>query len=837
MLPILLLLAAAGLASERASLVGRPLAEVLAELQQGGLGLVFSTALVRPEMKVVAEPRSADPRAVLEEILAPHGLELRDGGGGQLVVVRAATPSPTGTIRGVLRAEGGERLLRTARVRVLGTAFEAPADATGRFEVLGVPAGEHVLEVTSQAFLPQRVEGVRVRPGATTRVAFDLVPASAFLEEIVVTPSHFRILGAEPESRQFLTREEVDRMPHVADDLFRAVKRLPGTASGDVSARFSVRGGEPDEVLVMLDGMELYEPFHLKDFQSIFSIVDAEAVGAVDFLTGGFPVEYGDRMSGVMDITVATPTGPAATTVGVGTLNSRVVSEGALDRGRGSWLVSARAWYPDALLDLTGSVDETLRTDYADLLVKLEHGVGTRSGLSLNLVSSDDTVELGTADEEGFERTRSDDSSHHLWLTLTTQWDPAVASRTVLSGAQIWRHRVGALADVEDGALAISDRREFEVVGLRQDWTAELGDRHLLKAGFDLRRQAARYDYLREIEALEDGGLGGEDARVELAPKGWSYAAYAADRLRLTRQLVAEVGLRWDRQTWIDEDQLSPRLNLRWEATPRTTVRASWGRFHQSERLNELQVEDGVTSFGPAQLAMHLLASLEHRLPNGIAMRAELYDKQLDHLRPRYENLLEPFELFPEARSDRVLVAPEEGRARGVELLLRRSTGEPLSWWISYAFGRAEDRLDGEWVPRGWDQRHAVSFGLNLELGRGWNLNLAGTAHSGWPITGASAVAVGGDPEEPELEIVYGPRNGERLPGYRRLDLRCSKVWPTRRGEVTLILEVVNLTNRANPCCVTDESAELGADGEPEVVREYGTWAPMVPSVGVRWSF
>ncbi len=818
-------------------LAGRPLADVLAELQRQGLVIVFSSALVRPDMVVTEEPATDDPRAVLDLVLASHGLAVREGPGEQLVVVRAERPPATGTIRGRVRAEGGEPLLGTVTIHVVGSDLATSPEADGRFVIRDVPEGEQTLEVRSRIFLPQRVEGVRVRAEATSRVAFDLVPASAFLDEIVVTPSHFRILGEQPESREFLSRDDVDQMPHVADDLYRAVKRLPGAAGGDISAKFNIRGGEPDEVLVLLDGIELYEPFHLKDFQSVFSTVDAEAVRGVDFLTGGFPVEYGDRMSGVMDITIATPTGPAATSAALGTLNSRLLSEGTFDDERGAWLVSGRGWYPDVLLDLAGATRERIDTDYFDLLAKVEHTIGSRSRVSANVLAAADTVGFETDDEEGFERVSARDRSLHLWLNLRTQWSHVLFSRTVLSGGRIRRDRAGGLADVEDGTLEISDSREFEFLGLRQDWVLELGDRHLLKSGFDLKYQDATYDYVRSSGALDGGGLGEGDATVDLDPDGWSSAVYVADRFRIGPRLVTELGLRWDRQTWHEGGQVSPRANFRWAAGPRTTLRAAWGRFHQSQRLNELQVEDGVSEFYPAQLAEHWLASLEHRVGGVHRVRVEVFHKVLDELRPRYENLFNPMELFPEGRFDRVLVDPEEGRSEGVEVLVTRDGGKRLTWWLSYALSRAEDRIDGEWVPRSWDQRHAASFGLNLSLPRDWNLNLAGTFHTGWPTTGTSAEVVGGEPDDPEVEIVFGPRNRERFPGYRRFDLRVSKVWPTGRGEVTLILEVVNFTNRKNLCCVNDLVVEAGGGTEVRVFREPGYWAPIVPSMSARWRF
>jgi hypothetical protein len=299
---------------------------------------------------------------------------------------------------------------------------------------------------------------------------------------------------------------------------------------------------------------------------------------------------------------------------------------------------------------------------------------------------------------------------------------------------------------------------------------------------------------------------------------------------------VAELGLRWDAQSWLDDEQISPRLNLRWAVGRSTIARAGWGRFHQSQRLNELQVEDGVTAFSPAQLAQHWLLSLEHRFPSSLALRVEAYQKSFDDLHPRYENLFNPLEMLPESQADRVEVSAAQGRVRGFEVLLRRDSGQRVTWWLGYTLGRAEDSVDGEWVPRSWDQLHAASGGLNLRLPRQWNINLAGTYHSGWPTTEVTGTVVGWDGDEPEVELVLGPRNRERYPAYLRFDVRATKEWQSRFGDLTLILEVVNLTNRSNVCCVEDFVPVVGDDGSVEVIREERSWIPIVPSVGVRWT-
>ena len=837
-------LAATAVADGGTRIAGRPLAAVLEELQQRGLPVLFSTALVGPEMVVRAEPAATEPRRVLEEILRPHGLAVLEGPGGQLVVVAApaAIGAAAGSIRGRVETEIDPSLLATVRVSIEGTQLSAAVSDAGRFELTGVQAGEHTLATDSPFFQPQRVAGVTVRPGEVTQVRLRLAPAALFLSEIVVTPSHLRIVRDQPESRLFLSREEVNRMPHAGDDLLRALKRLPGAAGSDFSAKLNIRGGEDGEMLVLLDGLELNEPFHLKDFQSMFSTVDSDAVGGVDFLTGGFPVEYGDRMSGVMDISVDTPAGEPTTTVSVSTIQARVLSQGSFHADRGLWLVCARGWYPATFLDLAGATAEDIQTDYSDLLAKVQHRLGARSLLAVDMLWANDDLGFSAADEEESEHVRARYSSHHLWLNLRTDWSASLFSETVVAGGRVKRERDGGVEDTIEGTLDVDDRRTLEFLSLRQDWQRHLGDRHLLKWGFDLKGQEASYEYT-SVSVSTDPAVVGEGPPVvetvdtHLEPEGQSYGAYLAERFRPAETLVIELGTRWDRQTWVGNHQLSPRANVLWSPGPRTTLRAAWGRFWQSQRLNELQVEDGVKELYPAQRAEHLVASVEHRFAAGVLVRLEGYDKRLSELRPRWENLFNPFELFPEARSDRILVAPEAGRSRGLELTARWDDHERVGWWASYAWSRAEDRIGGTAVPRSWDQRHAVSFGLDLRLPRGWGVNLGGAFHSGWPTTSVTGVLAGDGGEEPEVELVPGPRNGARYPAYYRLDLRAGKTFTTRAGEVTITLEVLNLTDRKNLCCVEDLTYEVGDDGEVVVTPEYGTWAPMVPSLGVQWRF
>lgn len=842
-LPLAILALAALSAAEGSGppLAGHSLADALAWLETQGLAVVYSSALVSPDMIVRIEPRPGDPRQVLEQLLEPFGLAVREAPGGVLVVVAVAGAAPTtGSISVVVVAPDRRELPEGVTLRVDGMAVHTTVASDGSFSISGVPPGERTVEALAPGFLPQSVGAVRVRAGAVTHLRFELKPVSVFLNEVVVTPSHYRILDDRPESRQVITREELARMPHVADDLLHAVKRLPGAAGADVSAQINLRGGVVDETLVQLDGLELYEPFHLKDFQSMFSTIDAEAVGKVDLLTGGFPVEYGDRMSGVLDISTVSSSSPTTASIGLGTLNARLLGQGTFDSDRGVWLASGRGWYPALLVDASGAVEEEIDAEYYDLLAKVEHAVGNRSTLSVNGLVAYDDLGFQAEDEESSEEVRARYQSYHLWLNLRTEWTPRLYSQTILSGGEVRRRRMGNRLDVEEGPLTVDDHRTLNFGGLKQDWTLSLDDRHLFKGGVDLRSQQAEYEYRRTWEAPGPGGTPvDESAVVDYAPSGVSLGCYVADRFRLSEALVAEVGLRWDAQRWLDEAQLSPRVNLYWSPSVSTTVRGSWGRFAQSQRLNEVEVEDGVSELASAQRAEHIVLSVEHRTASGLAVRLEGYDKQLDHLRSRHENLFNPIDLFPEAGSDRIEVSPDGGRAQGLELLVKQDQSRHLTWWFSYVLARAEDDVDGDMVPRSWDQRHAATLALNLGLPRRWNVNLGVTYHSGWPTTAVTGEVRGVDENgEPVVELEIGPRNRERLPEYYRLDLRATKRWePSRFGQLSLVLEVVNLTNRRNVCGYDELEGVVTEEGEVEVQSTVLYWAPIVPSVSLMWQF
>jgi outer membrane receptor protein involved in Fe transport len=771
---------------------GLPLAEALGVLASQGLEIAFSGELVTPELRVVAEPTATDPRAILDEILAPHGLEARDSPSGLLVVV----------------AKGG------------GPDRETPASG--------------------------QEERVLARP--------------LLYDEIVVFPSRLSLLHEEPDAPFSLTREELEDLPHLGGDAFRAVSLFPGTTANDVTARFSVHGGRRDEVRIVLDGQELYDAFHLQDYDHALSIVPARSLAGASLTTGAFPASQGDRMSAVLDLTTVDPPAGRQYLLGLSVLDALASSSGRFAGDRGAWLATGRR----GSLDLAGRAIGDEHPAFWDLLGKAELATGLGRFAGHVLVAGDE-LELDQEEEDGFERLENDYRRAYGWLTHQATPGDRLLVETVASWADIRRDRAGTTRE-EEGAFVLRDERDLEVLALSQAWSLQLGSGQLGRWGWEARRYDAAFDYAKDLdpEILVVAPFSVPRVLVHRfagAIESEHVGLWASDRLTLFDRLTAELGLRYDRHSATDDSLTSPRVHLAWRLGERAVLRAAWGRFFQSQRPYELQVEDAETALHRAELSEHWVLGYEALLAPGQALdalRVELFRREIDDPRPRYENLLEALNFFPEIEPDRVRIAPERSSAEGVEVLVRGRRGERFDWWLAYSYARAEDRLGGETVPRSLDQPHTAVLDLNFRLPREWNLNLAWRYHTGWPTTPVEARLLPADgaglagaqedpdepqepegpgepeePEEPELAAVFGRLNSERLRDFHRLDLRASRTWRLRAGRLTFFVDVQNLYDRKNLA-----GFDLAVDEEEGTVElEEEDWPGIFPSLGVLIEF
>ncbi len=837
LLILLLPLAAWAQEDDARPYAGRSVVEVIEELRESGLNLAYSTNLVSEDLVIESEPLQGEPIDVAREILRPHGLTIRTESGVHLVVRFDQDGHEHGSILLVITSNSSNQPLNRAVLVVEPQLPDSSRLKPGIFEFSNVPPGRYHFSIEVEGFDPVR-RVIDVWPGEPNVVPVGLDEEKPEIETIAVSASRYEILREIATSRFVLDQRTIQNMPDIGEDPIRVIQRLPGAAASGASAKTHFRGGESSEIGIMLNGQRLFDPFHIRDYQAIFSTVDSRAIEGVEVYTGGFPVQFGNRMSGMVLMESLEALEPRHTEVGLSVFNTSFLTAGnETDR---SWVFSARRGNLDLVIDRQfGS------PSYYDVFADYAWDLSPDATISVNALYADDRVEvILESDPEELERVVSNTDNAQFWVTLDNRWSDELSSRTVLSAVSFDNRRSGSLNDEEKIVATVNDDRQIRQFGFRQDFAYTRSDRHHIQWGLQVKYAEADYVYANTAEyfGLPAMFIDQEESTslaLSASPNGASYALYFSDRWKVSDRSIVEWGLRWDDQTYTDNSsdaQLSPRLSYMRALGDSTELRLSWGRYHQSQEINELQIEDGIDQFWPAQRADHLIAGIRHTFDNKVSMRVELFHKDIQQVRPRFENLFDPLALIPEVAPDRVRLDPSSAQSDGLEISIDRSDG-PFTWWATYVLSEAKDRIGDRDELRSWDQTHAVQGGFSWSNEK-WDVSLAGSVHTGWPLTELYLVEDGVD-EDGEIEYVAvpGPRNAGRHNTFASLDFRVSRTWNLRRGSLMAFFEVSNLTNRRNPCCLDFDFEEDEDTGEDVFERGVDYWMPLLPAIGVLWEF
>lgn len=743
----------------------------------------------------------------------------------------------------ITEASSGAPLIG-ANVVITGTSIGAAADENGAFKIQNVPEGLHTLEASMLGFETDQIE-IAVVQGEISRATFALKEATVSLREMVVTPGRFTVMQAEPTAAQTLSREEIQSLPQLGEDVYRAVSRLPGLSSNDYSSAFNIRGGQNREVLVQLDGLELYEPFHIKDIGGgALSILDVEAIGGIDMMTGAFPVEYGDRMSGVFNIDSHTPAlDRSRTSFGLSFTNLRFLSEGRYADGKGEWLILARRGYLDIILGFLEDGDGFSPT-YYDVYGKTKYRLNNKHTLGFNVLQAGDNLTLN--EDDGFS-VKTKYGSTYAWMNWNAIWSHQLLSETVASAGRLTWDRDGSdvFINYNVADFRVDDKRDFNYIGLKQDWTYDLSQNHLLKAGIEFKTLDASYTYTNlfstDARVLDDELIVDYDStRVLLDPSGSEFGVYASHRFRPVKPLTIEWGLRYDAVSWADDANLSPRVNVALALSKKTALRLGWGHFYQSQGINEINVQDGEDRFYPAERAEHRVVGIEHAFGASTTIRLEAYQKELTGLRPRFINLLpDNTDFFPEIYDDRARFNLASGEAKGIELLIRQTASPKLDWTASYSYSVVEDQVEMSngsilSIPRAYDQRHTVYLDASYRPSSKWRMHFSWQYRTGWPYTDLLFEKVDQPDGSFTITSSFGEINASQYPAYHRMDIRVSRYFDLKRSRLAAFLEVSNLYNRSNPR-VYYYDLNIDAAQQLQVMRGQDDWLPRLPSIGISW--
>ena len=733
------------------------------------------------------------------------------------------------SVTGVVLDDRTGRPLAGALVYAENHTTSAEADAEGRF-TLALPSGRHTIAASLIGYAVARTE-VTIRPGAPAEVLIWLAEGAGALAE------HVSVVGADPDGREeavagaALHARELQTLRGVMlDDPLRAVQALPSaTATDDFYSEFAVRGSSFRHVGLTVDGIPtryLMHTVHGATDGGSIAMINSETLGAASLLPGSYPQRAGRRLGAQVDLTTREGSREAFRgRAGLSGTSATLLLEGPLGARRGSWLVSARRSYLDLLIRQIDP-DADFGFGFTDAQAKAVFDLAPRHQVETLAVAGraafdERADEIGANDEAA---TRS-----IAWLTAFT-WRFIPSASTVITQrayATGLRFQNDAISGVALDAGTSVD------AAWRGDARIALGLHSLLEFGGDLQRLSSRRDRRRALEGSSIPTL-----LSAFDETGTAAAAYAHASLALTRSLVIAPGARVDYWGLTQDTTASPWLQATLKLMARTRLRAGGGIYRQFAEFDQVF---GITGGGPSlspESAVHTDLGIEHRFSDDVTLHVSGYTREeRDVLWRRGSEPMRGAEGSVElGRGDAPWGNALQGRARGIELVLRRDAPGGLSGWAGYAYGkhRYHDLTTGESFWSDADQRHTVSLYANYRISHRTSVATKFRYGSNYPIAGYVGQQPFSEHAPPlfggERPLFYGlvdRRNTLRLPAYARLDVRADRTFTWGRRRVTAFAEVANALNRKN-----QRNVPYGVDPRGRVLGPTDTLMPLVPSAG-----
>ncbi|MBN1827378.1 MAG: TonB-dependent receptor [Candidatus Eisenbacteria bacterium] len=717
---------------------------------------------------------------------------------------RAATVS--GFIHG---ADDGEPLAY-AEVFLRGTMHARIADTKGHYALAGIPAGTYVLVFQHVGYEPVTRE-MKLAEEDEILLTVELPPRENEVEAIEVTAEE-EVLGVR-HRRLSLSTKELNRIPAIIEtDLLRSVQMLPGVASlSDFSAGLYVRGGSPDQNLILLDDADVYNPSHLFGF---FSTFNTDAVRTVDLQKAGFPARYGGRLSSLLDVHNRDGNRKEVE----GTIRTSVIASAATVEGpwaKGSWMVSARHTYIE---QLAKAMDIDLPYKFYDLHGKLNWDIDENDRASLSLYNGLDQLD--------WDRTG---------LDMLMEWGNTAASLrwTHLFGSRLYTNlMIGYSRFRSTAAMAFRDL-EFEMKNEIDDvcvkgnaaWTPSAN--HVVEFGGEVK--ALDFRFRRGYE--------NEDLNVHY--DGYYSALYVQDTWRVSPLVDVEAGLRLDYYNDGGYFNAGPRLSVRRRLTEALAVHATYGRYHQY--LN-LVSEDGA---GFADMWFPVDETLDPGNADHYILGFELgpystFDLSVEGYYKPYRNMVQFSEEYGNSlvESDAKmgdLFDSGDGEAYGCDFYLRnRYAG--FEGWLGYSLGWTKREIDGYNYGKefytDYDRRHNFVLMQERPLGEKWRLGVAFKYGSGQPATLPAGRYTVRDINGREYDVTLdGEMNAYRLPDYQRLDVGLYRTTKWRGMIIEPNIQVINVLNHDNVFFRIYDTSE-----NPVKIEDV-SMLPLLPMVGVRVSF
>ena len=618
-------------------------------------------------------------------------------------------------------------------------------------------------------------------------------------------------------------------------DIMKIIQLLPGVQGGqEGTTGFYVRGGNLDQNLVQLDEATVYNPNHLFGLFSTFNI---NSVNNVQLIKGGFPAEYGGRLSSILNITMKEGNKKKYQTEGgIGLLSTNLTFQGPIQKNKSSFIVSARSGYIDLLLKPLTS--KTTSYKFYDVNAKMNYELGKKDHVFFSFFKGNDNAAYTGANSLNY-------GTDFGNSTATLRWNH-------LFGSKIFSNTSVIYNDYHLG-LGTTQNNYYEVlytgikdIGIKTDIAYTPNSKHKIKTGFTFSRH-------RLYPAAVSSRVPRRGNRITInkdsiaARVSNEFAFYAGDEFDISGKISVNYGVRVSvfNASGTTYSSIEPRITSKISINPTTSIKASYTRMNQflhsvPNSTASLPTDIWLSSskiIKPQKSSQVAIGLFKNFNDNSIETSAEIYYKTMDN----QVLFKEGSQIVLSTNLDSIL-SFGSGKSYGLELFVKKNFGR-LTGWLSYTLSKTTQLFPqlnrGKEFPASFDRRHNFSLVGSYELNKHWTVSADFVFYTGRAFTlpsGRVTVPINGSLYDASY-YDFTSRNNARLSNYHRLDVSFSykktrKLF-RKKYESEWVFGAYNLYSHLNPYFVylaTNPDTKL-----PEARQV--SLLPIVPSISFNFKF
>ena len=762
----------------------------------------------------------------------------------------------TYTISGYITDEASGETIVGANIVLDSLNLGAASNSFG-FYSLTIPEGVHKI---TYSYIGYSAQDIIVTLNKNVKQDIEFVISSSELDEVKLY-SEKNIVEKTQTSVIDIPVKQIFKIPALLGevDVLKAIQLLPGVQSSEGTSGFYVRGGGPDQNLILLDGVPVYNASHLG---GLFSVFNPDAIKTVRLTKGGFPARFGGRLSSVLQIDMKEGNMKKLKgDVTLGLISSKLTIEGPIIKNKTSFIISGRRTYADLLVKPFLPPNTSLSMYFYDLNIKINHKLSSKDRLFLSSYMGRDR--FGVDYEESAED-YSDELNFGLGygnITSTFRWnhlfnDKLFSNTTLTYSRYAFNTDFGLSSSYRSNFGDDNYNISFGYISGIEDFAGRIdfdyspNPTHDIKFGYSYTHHNffpgettlnLNFDTPDTLANFVLDTVLNFSERVNVH----EMFLYIEDDVKITNRLKANIGLHCGYYS-LDKINIQPRISTRYLLNENWSLKLSYAEMRQNIHLlsnssvgfpSDLWVPaiDSV----PSQSSKQFAASVNTTLSDGkYELSLEGYYKTMSNLiayKAGYSNL-ESTENWQNA-----IETGGEGKSYGMELFLQKKLGN-ITGWIGYTLSWTNRQFDninfGAWFPYKYDRRHDISVVISHKINNKWSVSATWAYGTGNAITFPQAIYLGhpyigwGGQEGIDLVESYGERNSTRLGHYHRLDVGLTHRKQKTNYERIVSIGAYNAYNRKNPFF-----AYLSFDENANRIARQVSLFPIIPSISLRYKF